>query len=194
MAYTAEKPGSVPDRETLRNTIPGWGVDLDFKDRPVVPKESFRRDLTGAHWHMPEQQPQRWPREKSTEHARLTPVFGTSCPPKGLSGVLRKFAYTLSEGRVSHWLLLMAADRVDVVESRVTGLLSGRPDNLIGETGIMAEFTHKGYSSRVGQHRSDLKHQAIDPFLQVGTILLAGGIAFMVGRAVVGANRSIRRR
>jgi hypothetical protein len=27
------------------------------------------------------------------EHKFLTPVFGTSCPPRGVSGALRKLAY-----------------------------------------------------------------------------------------------------
>jgi hypothetical protein len=59
-------------------------------DRPSVPKLQFDPDLTGAHWDFPERQPEKWPRERSIEHAFLTPVFGTSCPPKGLSGVMRK--------------------------------------------------------------------------------------------------------
>ncbi|MET8352074.1 MULTISPECIES: BBE domain-containing protein [unclassified Micromonospora] len=41
----------------------------------------------------------------------LTPVFGTSCPPKGLSGVIRRYSSRrYSEGRAAHWLLLLAAD------------------------------------------------------------------------------------
>jgi hypothetical protein len=34
-----------------------------------------------------------WPRERSIEHEFLTPVFGTSTPPRGLSGVVRRYAY-----------------------------------------------------------------------------------------------------
>src|SRR5690606_4555821 len=126
-----EKPKNARDSEELRRTIPGWGVDLDYKHRPAVPKEQFRRDLSGAHWDMPDRQPELWPRERSTEHLMLTPVFGTSCPPKGLSGLIRKAAYRLSEGRLTHWLLLAGADRVDVIESRIEALLVGKPDNLI---------------------------------------------------------------
>jgi hypothetical protein len=51
-------------------------------------------------------------RERSIEHAFVTPVFGTSTPPKGASGALRKYAYwKYSEGRAAHWLVLIAADR-----------------------------------------------------------------------------------
>jgi hypothetical protein len=65
--------------------------------------------------------------------------------------MIRKYAYTLGEGKASHWLLLMAADRVDVVESMVESTLRGKPDNPITETGVVAEFTRGGISSRVGQ-------------------------------------------
>jgi hypothetical protein len=53
----------------------------------------FREDLTGAHWEFPERQPEKWPRERSMEHAFLTPVFGTAQSPTGLSGAIRKFSY-----------------------------------------------------------------------------------------------------
>src|SRR3954468_19113758 len=134
MAYRAEKPALAESSDQLRERIPGWGVDLDPKDRPAFPRERFDPGASGAHWDFPERQPEKWPRERSIEHAFLTPVFGTSCLPKGLSGAIRKYAYRrFSEARAAHWLLLIAADRVDVAESRVTGLLRGRPDNVIAE-------------------------------------------------------------
>ena len=49
----------------------------------------------------------------------LTPVFGTSCPPKGLSGVIRRAAYTIPEHKGGRWMLLMLGDRVDIWESRM---------------------------------------------------------------------------
>ena len=100
MPYTSEKPPLTDTADELRARIPGWGVDLDPKDRPSVPKERFDPSATGAHWDFPERQPEKWPRERSIEHKFLTPVFGTSCPPKGLSGGMRKLAYRrYSEGR-----------------------------------------------------------------------------------------------
>ena len=109
MAYTADRPPLTSSSEELRARIPGWGADLDPKDRPAVPRERFDPGATGAHWDFPERQPERWPRERSVEHKFLTPVFGTSCPPRGLSGAIRKYAYRFSEGRAAHWLLLIAA-------------------------------------------------------------------------------------
>ena len=186
MAYTADKPRLTPPTSELREKIPGWGVDLDPKDRPAVPKERFNPGGTGAHWEFPERQVERWPREKSPEHKFLTPVFGTACPPRGLSGMIRRYAYTLSEGTTSHWLLLIGADRVDVIESRIESLLQGRPDNLIAETGVKAEFTRGGIRSRLGRERNDLGHQPLDVL-----ILAAPWIA--VAAAMYGVSRLGRR-
>jgi hypothetical protein len=182
MAYTAKKPPLAESSEQLRARIPGWGVDLDPNDRPSVPRERF--DPTGAHWDFPERQPEKWPRERSVEHAFLTPVFGTSCPPRGLSGVLRKVAYRkYSEGRAAHWLILLAADRVDAVESHLRSFASLRPDNPITQTGVLSEFSRHGFSSRFGRKRADVGHQALDPLLVAGPWVLVGALAY---RAVQG--------
>jgi hypothetical protein len=124
--YTAHTPQRTASDE-LRDRIPGWGVDLDPNDRPSVPRERPDEASATVPWDMPERQPELWPRERSIEHAQLTPVFGTSCPPKGLSGVLRRAAYRrYSEARAAHWLILIAADRVDAVESRVGSIAGWR--------------------------------------------------------------------
>ena len=116
MPYTAAKPASAETSDELRARIPGWGADLDPKDRPSFPREQFDPGSTGAHWDFPERQPEKRPRERSIEHAMLPPVFGTTCPPKGLSGAMRMHAYAkYSEARAAHWLLLLAADRVDAL-------------------------------------------------------------------------------
>src|SRR3954467_10566719 len=160
MPYTAEKPPPPLSRDEFEARIPGWGVDLDPSDRPSVPREQFDPNLSGAHWWMPEPQPERWPRERSIEHASLTPVFGTACPPKGVSGVLRKVAYRrYSEGRAAHWLILLAADRVDAWESPLRSLLTLHPDNPVSQSGIRSEWSHHGLSSRFGRRRADVGHQ-----------------------------------
>ncbi|MCU1381869.1 MAG: hypothetical protein JWL71_566 [Acidobacteria bacterium] len=177
MAYTREKPRVAPPREELQARIPGWGVDLDPADRPSYPKERF--EDTGAHWDFPERQPQLYPREKSTEHKFMTPVFGTAQPLRGMSGAIRRFAYTYSEGQTAHWLLLLAGDRVDVLESRVEAVLKGRPDNVIAETGVLSELKNHAYRTRFGQHRADLKHQPIDLVLWAAPYAaIVGGLYF----------------
>jgi len=187
LAYTREKPRIAPDTEELRRTIPGWGVDLDPADRPSYPKEQLQE--TGAHWEFPERQPERAPRERSTEHKFLTPVFGTAQPLRGLSGAIRRFAYTFSEGQTPHWLLLMAGDRVDVLESRVGAALSGRPDNPITETGVLREFKDGAFRTRFGQHRADLKHQPIDLLMWAAPYVAIGGGLYMASRALSGRRR-----
>ena len=181
MAYTAEKPALAETSDQLRARIPGWGVDVDPRDRPSVPRERFDPGSSGAHWDFPERQPEKWPRERSNEHKFLTPVFGTSCPPKGVSGAMRKYAYKrFSEARAAHWLILVAADRVDSLGSHFRSFLTLRPDNPITETGIRSELTHHGLASRVGKKRADLAHQPLDPVIIAGPWVL-GGVAAYAG-------------
>jgi hypothetical protein len=195
MTYTAEKPKIAEASEQLKARIPGWGADLDPSDRPSVPRERFDPGATGAHWDFPERQPEKWPRERSIEHAILPPVFGTSCPPAGLSGVLRKFAYArYSEGRAAHWLLLLGADRVDAIEKHLKSFLTLHPDNPVTQTGVLSERRRHGLSSRVRQKRTDVVHQALDPVIVAGPWIVAGAVALRAGkwwtRRPAGAHRS----
>jgi hypothetical protein len=182
VAYTREKPRTAPPTDELRRTIPGWGVDLDPANRPSHPKEVM--EDTGAHWDFPERQQPHGFREKSTEHKFLTPVFGTAQPLRGLSGAIRRYAYTFSEGQAAHWLLLMTGDRVDVLESRCAAALRGRPDNPITETGVLAEFRNHAYRTRFGQHRADLAHQPIDLLMWAAPYVAIGGGLYMMARAL----------
>ncbi|WP_129785232.1 hypothetical protein [Promicromonospora panici] len=183
MPYTADKPPLPETPEQLRARIPGWGADLDPADRPSSPRE-VRGLKTGAHWDLPEQQEEHQPRERSIEHARLTPVFGTSVPLKGLSGVVRRYAYErFSEARAAHWLLLIAADRVDAVESHLASLFTRRPDNPLTETGVLAEPSYHPVRSRAG--RVDVRHQILDPVIVVGPWVLAGVVVYRRVRAMV---------
>ena len=185
MAYTADKPPLPETVEELKARIPGWGADLDPRDRPSVPRELFDPAASGAHWEIPEQQPELSPRERSIEHARLTPVFGTAAPLKGLSGVLRRYSYArFSEARAAHWLILIAADRVDAVESHLASFLTTRPDNPITETGILSEVRNHPIASRRGQ-RVDVRHQALDPVIVGAPWVLAGGVAVVAVRGLV---------
>jgi hypothetical protein len=187
MVYTPDKPKLPESSEELRARIPGWGVDLDPRDRPSVPKEQFDPTFSGAHWEVPDRQRETRPRERSIEHAILTPVFGTSCPPKGLSGAIRKYAYRrYSEGRAAHWLLLLAADRVDVMESTLKSFASVHPDNAVAETGVLSEFGHHGLGSRIGRGRADVRHQALDPLIVAAPWVVAGGLAYLLAKRVVG--------
>jgi hypothetical protein len=124
------------------STIKGWGSDLDAKARPGVPRDKAP-ELGVEHLYPPmQQQTPRIKIHKSTEHGRLTPVFGTSCPPAGLSGRLRDYAYQFSEGRLIRWMTLLFADRVNVVEDVLGDLAQGRVPNIPKEMGLKSELKY----------------------------------------------------
>ncbi|MFG6475263.1 hypothetical protein ACFXP7_02640 [Microbacterium sp. P06] len=173
MAYTANKKHPNPSSDELRARIPGWGVDLDHADRPAYPQERFDPEGTGAHWEFPERQPENTPRERSIEHAFLTPVFGTAQPLHGVSGAIRRYAYArFSEARAAHWLLLIAADRVDATGAHLRSFLTFHPDNPLTETGVLGEIGRRPLASRFGRGRADLRHAWIDPILVAGPWVL----------------------
>ena len=135
---------TTPERQQtdLSGTIKGWGSDLDRAKRPGVPRDKAPQLGAEALYAPIEQQEPKVKIHKSTEHARLTPVFGTSCPPAGISGAIRDFAYRFSEGRLARWLALMFADRVDVVEGIVGDLAKGHIPNVPKEMGLGSELKY----------------------------------------------------
>lgn len=102
-------------------------VDARPQARPGVPMEHAPRPAEGVHWEVLERQQPRGVVLKRAGLDRLTPVFGTGQPPRGLSGLLRRAAYRIPDHKASHWAVLMLADRVDVVESGFTDTVQRRP-------------------------------------------------------------------
>lgn len=96
---------------------PGVGADGAAGSRPGVPRERQERRDPGAHWVEPAQQAGADALGR-TGLAIRTPVFGTAQPARGASGALRRSAYRIPEHRASRWMLLLAADRLDVLEHR----------------------------------------------------------------------------
>jgi hypothetical protein len=185
MPYTADKPNPPPTADELRARIPGWGADLDPADRPAFPREQPGA-VTGAHWDLPEQQPTHRPRERSIEHQRLTPVFGTAQPLHGLAGRIRRFAYDrYSEGQAAHWLLLVLGDRVDAATAHATSLVSRRPDDPVTQSGVLGERGRRPISSRLRPGRVDMKHAWLDPILIVGPWVLAATTVVVAAKAIV---------
>jgi hypothetical protein len=90
-------------------------------------------------------------------------------------------------------MLLMVGDRVDSMESSLRSFASRRPDNPITETGILAEFSHHGFSSRVGQKRTDLKHQMLDPLIVGIPWAVRLGAAYAAVKVVAGRRSRSRR-
>ena len=103
--------------ETNRHGVPGAAIDATRDRRPGVPMENLPpRPAGAAHWREPERQPDPGWVLKRKGLPELTPVFGTSVPPRGLSGAMRRAAYRIADHKTSHWLVLLLADRVDALE------------------------------------------------------------------------------
>ena len=130
-----------PTRAQLAH-IQGWGADLDRKDRPGVPMERTPPRFINVPQHDPVPQDHHVAVLVSTERPGRTPLFGTVQPPSGLSGVIRRQAFRLTENDVRHWLLLLLADRVNMVEGIGQDLARGKVPNVLAEMGIKAEFQH----------------------------------------------------
>jgi hypothetical protein len=121
-----------------RSQIPGWGADLDRRNRPAVPMERMPPRDDDAHWDVPEAQVQTVEILHSNERPGLTPVFGTACPPSGLSGRIRRAAFRHSEGRLRHWMMLMLADRINVVEGVFEDVSKKRRPHSLAIVGVVA--------------------------------------------------------
>jgi hypothetical protein len=123
--------------------IEGWGADLDPTDRPAVPKEHIPPRNIDAHWSVPTPQEETIEVLVSKERPKITPVFGTGVPPRGVSGVMRRLAYGYPDGDLRHWLILLAADRVNVIEGLIDDMAHGHLPNPLKEMGWGAEMRHR---------------------------------------------------
>ncbi|MGZ5243045.1 MAG: hypothetical protein ACXWEY_06665 [Bacteroidia bacterium] len=123
--------------------IKGWGIDADPKNEPTYPMKNYTGDdHKRSNWERPTLQNPDFEVLKSTERPTLSAVVGDAPAPSGVSGLIRRYAYTFSENRLRHWLLLIAADRVNVVEGLVSDLISGHVPNIPKEKGIGADWEH----------------------------------------------------
>ncbi|SFQ31301.1 hypothetical protein [Hymenobacter arizonensis] len=124
--------------------LPGWGVDADPKNDPTYPmrhRMNVSQDPDSK--HRPDSlQPEDIEVLKSIERPQVSAVFGEAAPPAGLSGMIRRFAFKYSESHYGHWLPLLLADRVNVVEGVVDDLLHGHVPNIFVEKGYKAEWKH----------------------------------------------------
>jgi hypothetical protein len=124
-------------------TVFGWGVDADPGNDPTYPY----RDRSGDEgltkdWQRPAQQQSDVEILQSIEHVRRPAVFGTSSPPSGLSGMLRRLAFRWSESNWMHWLILMGADRINMVEGILQDVARAKVPNIPAEMGARAEWQH----------------------------------------------------
>jgi len=123
--------------------LPGWNIDNDPENDPTYPMRTRTPDdHKGYSWERPTQQPINIEVLHSIERPNITAVFGTSVPPSGLSGVIRRFAFKYSENSYLHWLPLLLADRVNVVEGIIDDLAHGQVPNIFAEKGYPVEWKY----------------------------------------------------
>lgn len=96
--------------EPTQMPIPGWGVDRNPQDRPGYPLEQEH--------HV------------GFDTVQGVPPYTETIPLKGLSGILRRAAYKVPDWKPRRWMMLLMADRLDSLESKLT------PRNLILAGGV----------------------------------------------------------
>ena len=151
--------------------IPGWGIDADLKNDPTYPikhRADGPADQRGYTGERPQQQPVDIEVLHSIERPNLSAVFGTSTPPSGLSGRIRRFAFRFSESEYGHWLPLLIADRVNVVEGIIDDFKHSRVPNIFAEKGMKADWKY---------NRQGLLKQAL-----IGVVVTTAVVALLSGR------------
>ena len=126
-----------------KDHIIGWGIDANPNNNPTYPiKEWNGADHQRFNYPKPEQQPIDREVLYSNERPGISRVFGTSVPPSGLSGMIRRFAFKYSESTLLHWMPLVLADRVNVVEGYLDDFSKGIIPNPFAERGWQAEWKY----------------------------------------------------
>ena len=123
--------------------IPGWGMDADPENEPTYPMKNYTGDdHNRLNYERADQQPIDMEILMSNERPAMTRVFGTSVPPSGLSGTIRRYAFKHSEDSYRHWLPLILADRINVFEGLVEDIRHGHFPNIASERGWKVEWKY----------------------------------------------------
>lgn len=151
----------------------GHEAEANARDWPAYPMRKESGDEhKGMSWQRPSQQEATVEILHSNERPNLSAVFGTALPPNGLSGLFRRWAFRFSESNGAHWVILILADRINVVEGLLEDFGKGHVPNVPYEMGM----------------KSDIRHNPR------GFALKAALAALVIGGATVWAVRSVRRR
>jgi hypothetical protein len=175
---TGKAAGAVPntngDKMAVDDTmtpdqyshIPGWGMDADPENDPTYPMKHWNgADHQRLNYEKAPQQPIDIEVFHSIERPSISRVFGTSTPPSGLSGAIRRYAYdNYSEANALHWMTLILADRVNVFEGIIEDLSHGHIPNIFAERGWNAEWKYN--------------KKGVIKELLIGAALITGAIAY----------------
>lgn len=116
------------------NVLKGWAIDFDEKNNPTYPMRLHSATLQ-RNIKRPKQQLANIEILHSVERPHYSAVFGETIPPSGISGKLRRYAFTYSESHYRHWIPLLLADRINIIEGILADLKEGKIPNLYVEMG-----------------------------------------------------------
>jgi len=123
--------------------IPGWNIDFDPENEPTYPMKKYTGDdHKRLNYQRPPQQPVSVEILRSIERPNYSAVLGTTSPPSGLSGAIRRWAFKHSEDRYRHWIPLILADRINMIEGMIDDIKHGHFPNIIAERGYKAEWKY----------------------------------------------------
>jgi len=152
------------ENKTDYTQIPGWGMDADPENEPTYPMKNYTGDdHKRLNWERPSQQEENIEILKSNERPSISAVFGTASPPSGLSGMIRRQAFKYSESSYAHWLPLLLADRINVVEGVIQDLTEGTIPNI---------FVEKGWKSDLKYNRKGLVKRVLIQTAVLGVVVL----------------------
>lgn len=127
-------------------------MDADPENEPTYPIKNYTGDdHNRINYERAEQQSIDVEILMSNERPAMTRVFGTSVPPSGLSGMIRRYAFKHSEDRYRHWIPLILADRINVLEGLAEDISRGYFPNIASERGWRMEWKYnpKGMATKV---------------------------------------------
>jgi hypothetical protein len=146
------------ENNELHNNIKGWNSDANPANEPTYPIKKYTGDdHRRLNYRRPQLQRESAEVLHSNERPGLTAVFGTGQPPAGLSGAIRRYAFRYSEGSFGHWLPLILADRIQMVEGLIQDIGNGHFPDFYRERGYPAEWKY----NRMAMIRKGLIYAAI---------------------------------
>jgi hypothetical protein len=131
--------------------IKGWGIDADPRNEPTYPMKNYTGDdHNRLRYEKPLQQPVNMEVLHSNERPDVSAVYGTAAAPSGLSGIFRRLAFRFSESSYGHWIPLMFADRINILEGLISDISRGKLPNIFRERGLRAEmkYNRKAFTGR----------------------------------------------